>query len=438
MIVRGKRVSLVLAVSLLLFAVGTAAFIRFIGSGEELFASRWRLIPDDRGTVRLVVCVANSARRAVLRNAPAVTQIVNALPERARVIILTNDRSAFIVASNPNPGRVDIVDLPAQSAFSIWPQDPFLVLTRRRGEHLLLASREFDRADDRLIARKLAKQLGWRHRVSELTFEGGNIVGGSRHVFIGFDTIHYNAERLKLSDADVVRKFQRELGRRVIVLGPLPQPVAHIDMIISPLARDQIVVADPGWGARLARQELRKRPRTVAAFERACEEYYFGDPNIRMLYDRGVEPIKPPNVVGQTSKAVDDSEAIAVHLDKLAEELTKWGYKVHRVPFLFCRDVEMPDEDAREEGDKAPGASPGKSDAPKLRYPCLTYSNVLIENSWREKTVYLPQYGWPTMDRGALQVWQKLGYRVVPVGGLTISSMYGGSLRCCAKVLQRR
>ncbi|MFH1730091.1 MAG: hypothetical protein ABIF82_00390 [Planctomycetota bacterium] len=42
------------------------------------------------------------------------------------------------------------------------------------------------------------------------------------------------------------------------------------------------------------------------------------------------------------------------------------------------------------------------------------------------------------MDKAAREAWAKIGCRAVGVKGLAISSMYGGSLRCCVKVLQRR
>ena len=77
------------------------------------------LLADDAGAITHVVCVVNSARRATLRNADLVTRIVNALPERVHVTILTNDRPAFIVARDPHPGRVDLADLPAESSFTI-------------------------------------------------------------------------------------------------------------------------------------------------------------------------------------------------------------------------------------------------------------------------------------------------------------------------------
>ncbi|MCX8052645.1 MAG: hypothetical protein N3B12_02465 [Armatimonadetes bacterium] len=70
-------------------------------------------------------------------------------------------------------------------------------------------------------------------------------------------------------------------------------------------------------------------------------------------------------------------------------------------------------------------------------YPYLKHANVLVENEVNLKTVYLPKYGFEAIDRVAISAWQKVGCRVVPVRGFAISAMYGGSLRCCAKVIRR-
>jgi len=388
-----------------------------------------RLLSDQGGSIEHVVCVVNTARRAALRNAGVVTGIINALPPRVKVTILTNDRAALIVARDPHPGRVTFLDLPGDSSFTIWPQDPFLVLRGAEGKTALLAGRQFARADDRLIAARLAEHLGWELRQSDLSFEGGNIVCSEHRALIGADTIADNALRMELDAEEIVRKFQHELGRKVIVLGPSPQPVGHIDMAITPLGDNRIVVADTAWGARLARRDMQDSPEKVKAFETACETQYFGLPEIKSLLDVEGKAIVPPKVIEQTAEAIDTSEAIAVHLDRIAKGLTAQGYKVHRMPMLFW--LAPPSEAPASQSASAPAPEP------KPGYPCLTYNNVLLETVSDGGTVYLPQYGWGSLDSAARDAWEKLGCTVKPVAGLTISAMYGGSLRCCTKVLGR-
>ena len=391
-----------------------------------------RLLKDQGGPIEHVVCVVNTARKAALRNANVVTRIVNALPPRVKLTILTNDRSALIVARNPHPGRVDFLELPEDSAFTIWPQDPFLVLSGQNDKTILLAGRQFARADDRLIAAKLAEHLDWELRQSDLSFEGGNIVCNARHAFVGADTITDNALRTGLEAEEIVRRFQHELGRRVLVLGPSPQPVGHIDMAVTPLGGNRIAVADTAWGARLARGDMQDAPAKVKAFETACQTQYFGLPDIKTLLDIQGKAIVPPKVVGQTAEAVETSEAIAVHLDGIAKGLTDQGYQVHRMPMLLW--LGPPAEAPTSQSASAPASGPAD---PKPGYPCLTYNNVLLETADDGPVVYLPQYGWRSLDSAAGKAWETLGYAVRPVKGLTVSAMYGGSLRCCTKVLRR-
>ena len=60
-----------------------------------------------------------------------------------------------------------------------------------------------------------------------------------------------------------------------------------------------------------------------------------------------------------------------------------------------------------------------------------------INGANRGRVVYVPRYGWPTMDEAARQAWAALGFAPRQIDGLTISAMYGGALRCAVKVLAR-
>jgi hypothetical protein len=332
------------------------------------------------------------------------------------VLLTVNDPGAFTVANNPWPGRIRFVQLSGDRSYTIWPQDPFLVLVREDGDRELLLSAEFGRADDADFGVEIGRELAWPVRRSRLTFEGGNIVSDGETVFVGANTIRENASRLNLRDAEVARRFEEELGLPVLVVGPLPQPVGHIDMMLTPLGGRRLLVADAAAGARLAEEALGSQPDAVAAFERRCEEQFFGDAAIDSLVDLDGDVIAAPRIAGETRAAIDASEAIAPALDGLADALRDRGYVVDRVPFLFV---------APEEEEWKPG------------YPTLTYNNVLLGRAVPERRVYLPRYGFGALDEAAASLWRGLGYEVVAVPGLTVSAMYGGSLRCCVKVLSR-
>ncbi len=383
-----------------------------------------RLLADSHGKIELAVVSVNSARSSSLRNADLTSTIVNRLPASARILILASDREAFSVASNPWPDRVRFVEMPADYRLTIWPQDPFVVLRDDRGPRLL-PSPGFARADDREMARVLADHLELPLDHASLTFEGGNLVADETHVFIGANTVRYNALEKNLDETEVVRRFQQELGKPVIVVGPAPQPIGHVDMMLTPLGGQRLLLADPGWGARLAQEDLEQDPAAVLAFERRSENNFFGLPDVTELTALDGSAIRAPQIEGSSQLAITDSRAIAGALDQLAASLQQLGFDVMRVPYLQ-RNLEWPETMA--DGETIP-ADPG--------YPQITYNNVLLESVDGQQTVYLPTYGWERLDNAAIETWRQLGYRVVAVPGFTTTAMYGGALRCSVKVLAR-
>jgi len=399
----------------------SALLAQLVFVANSALAGGYTLLPDTHGELKSVVISVNSARRSTLRNADLVSHIVNGLPESTRFLILTNDRSAFTTVGNRWPHKIDFIELPADNPITMWTQDPFLVLANPGAEAdmTLLTSKTFKRSGDGIMASYIAGRTGYRLRASELYFEGGNVVSDDDFILIGANTIRYNAVKLKLSEAEVVVRFQDELGRRVLVVGPYPQPIAHIDMMMTPLGDGRILVADSSEGARIAEDALMGEPQSVTAFETWCEEHFFGHPAITEVYDREGAVLEPPKIRGKTRQIIERSRIIGPALDGIAQSLEGYGYKVERVPLL----------DGGPENSEAHDGEPADIAA----YPMLTYNNVLLTDS----DVYLPSYGWPAMDQAATDRWRDLGFKPHAIEGLTISAMYGGALRCSVKVLKR-
>ena len=325
--------------------------------------------------------------------------------------------------SNPWKDRVQFIETEQALDLTIWPQDPFLVIDKNDQPHLLV-SNEFKRAEDIAMPEIVANHLGWTLERSELLFEGGNIVSDNDYVYIGANTIVYNAMKYEKPGDEIVRQFQQELGRQVMVIGPAPQPIGHIDMMLTPLGNKHLLLADAGWGARLAKTDLQTQPDLVHQFEQQSMDQFFGHPNIKQLVNSGGEIIKPPEMVGATHSAIDDSEKLGVILDALAAQLQEAGFKVSRIPYL-AQKPQQPDPDSKDTTSR-----PG--------YPQITYNNVLLESSAADKTAYIPAYGWPALDEAARKVWLDLGYTTKVIDGFTTTAMYGGALRCSVKVLKKQ
>ena len=397
---------------------------RIWSSGPIRESPSKRVLADVGLPLSNVVTSLSSARRSALRNVELINELVNELPDRIHFLVLVNDPEAFRILHNQWPDRIAFVEVPTDVDLTIWPQDPFLVIEGPGEETILVTSRNFSRAHDVAMGEFVADKLGWRHERSQLSFEGGNLVSEAETSFIGGNTIRINAIELDLSEEEVARRFAQLLGRRVVVVGPVPQPVGHIDMILTPLGEGRLLLADSGWGAEIAARELRDAPKNVGDFEKRAEKMFFGHPDIRELEQAQAQPIKPPKLRGRTQQAVSDSRELAEILDILAEELESQGFEIDRIPYLSARSDDFETE-----------ANGVLSDGPG--YPVLTYNNVLLEKVEGERHAYVPRYGWDELDREAHAVWRKLGYRVHPVDELTTSAMYGGALRCTVKVLAR-
>jgi hypothetical protein len=404
-------------------ACAVLALASFVGCSAPADPPRPALLPDVGDPPRLVMLSLNSARRATLRNADLVTNLVNGLSPSTRFLILTNDRPAFTIARNDRPDRVRFLEVPASDSLTIWTQDPFLVLAGGDGEAVLLTSKAFERADDRLMASVVAQTTGYRLRHSALSFEGGNIVSDERHVLVGADTVRRNAVDLRLPETEVVMRFEEEVGRPALVIGPSPQPIAHIDMMLTPLGDGRLLLADPAAGADIAEQALEEDPESVAAFERWCEEHFFGHPSIQKL-PGPAGPVTPPQISGRTRDMIEKSRALAPVLQQVASSLEQHGYRVERIPLLYG-------------GPEADPSLPEDERGLRAAYPMLTYNNVLLESDATGRRVYVPRYGWPEFDQAAFQAWHALGFDTRPIDGVTISAMYGGAVRCALKVLLR-
>lgn len=387
----------------------------------------YSLLSDTDGSIQKAVCSVNSARRALLANAQLANHIINHLPAYTEVILAVNDPSAFRVAYDPFPGRVKFFTVPADAEMTIWPQDPFLVLCHPSGRKTLLLSAVFERADDLRVAELLGKYLGWPIRRSRFIFEGGNIVSDEEFIYIGSDTIVLNAAQHGQSAAQTVRQFEKELGRQIWVVGPSPQPIGHLDMMLAPLGRRRIILADPNWGAELAQHQLEQSAQEVSDFEERCRRMFFGNERTTVLYERPGRKAEPLGTQGLTKEAIQHCTAIAPVLDRIADEFARKGFEVIRIPYLSV---------SRNSPSAEPPSDPNET-APCIRYPEITYTNVLQESTPENRRVYLPLYGWAVFDQTAAGVWEKAGFQVIGVDGFTISAMYGGSLRCCTKVLER-
>jgi hypothetical protein len=367
------------------------------------------LLPDQGAPIRLALAAVASPARSGLRNQALVETLAARLGPRTHLLILAEPE--MVLEPNPWPERVSFVPVPSGLDFSIWPQDPFVVV-RGAGGSRLLAARGYGRAQDREMARVVGAFLGWPVVESSLFFSGGNLLSDGRHVFVGESLILENARDLGLAREAVLARFADELGLPPLVVA---QAVEHIDMVLTPLGEGRVALADAAAGATLAERMLAEQPERVLEFERMAERWFFGDPAVASVLDGEGESVAPPRVAGELPGAIADTRAIVPLLERAREELERRGYRVVRLPFLAARPVDL----------RTP------------TYPMLSYNNVLLERLDGRDRVYVAEYGLEALDREARRAWEAAGFAVHAIPNVTTSAMYRGSVRCCVKVLER-
>ena len=405
----------IILITLLIISVLTLKFTKNQGTGTPFKTSAesqsHQLISDTGSEIKIAVCSLLSARKSSLRNGPLVQNIVNELSEDTHIVILVNDLESFQYTGNTD--RVTFLELPEASHLSIWPQDPFLILEGSDTPKMVV-SKKFDRGDDLIMAEQLSSQLGLEIIETDLHFEGGNIVCSGQKIFIGRDTVSRNMADLGASEGQIIRRFEKLLGVSVEIVGTTPQPIGHIDLIVTPLGEEVISVADLNLGAEIIQEVLDQSPREILRFIEECEDNFFGSDQIESVTDLAGNQLVRPNLKDGLQHAIQYSRELSSDLDAIASDLQKQGFRIVRAPALV----------SNLEGEE-------------IRFPILTYNNVLLETRNEQNIVYLPQYGLNTLDQAACTSWESLGYLVKPVEGFATSAMYGGSLRCCTKVLLR-
>lgn len=286
--------------------------------------------------------------------------------------------------------RVEISALPADSGLWSWPRDPSVVLvdgkvliSRTKTMAHSLEDEEFDvPAEIRAgYFATVENYAGSQGKTSRLRFEGGNVIAGSRHVFVGATVVDEAMVDHQWTEAQAITEIGQEFGLPAIVIGDVQkfdcrQPQQHIDLAMA-VARD------------------RKSGQEVILLE--------SNQLARDLAGKG----EVMDVMATNQLSIDDIER---RLNQAEFQLRRQGYKVIRMPGLtydgFLRDLE---------------------DRPILSI--FNYTNVLLTGD----VALVPTYGIHKLDEAAHQIYRELGYRVVPMHSARETFKYSGGPRCATE-----
>jgi len=207
-------------------------------------------------------------------------------------------------------------------------------------------------------------------------FEGGNVVSNRRHVFIGANLLPDNPS---IPGAELLERITEIMGRPVVIVddGEGGVPWCHVDMYLTPVDENTMLVADVKTGVDLAEalddQVLLEEEADPAADEETSLDY------------------------------------IQRQLDGVARQMAQRGYSVQRIP----------------------------ATVDPLGDWMVTYNNVLMEEREGRRVAYVPRYRIPALDAEAVRIYRGLGFEVRSVD---VSQVYrwGGALRCLVNVTERR
>jgi hypothetical protein len=317
--------------------------------------------------------------------------LVSQLPSAIRIVVACPDRStvrAFEEAlgrkARAQRRRVRVVNL--EIDISIWARDRMIARRdplRGRGSFLVprpVESFDMWRLNEHYTPFALeAARVFEDVQAAAVVLEGGNVVGSTDRVFIGANVFAENSDNAKTPPARraLIHRLQQLLGKPVVVVGtPTGEvPWDHVDMYLTPLHGNVLLLADASLGEQLL--------------------WLSGTDN---RYDDEVFAAEDLNLI----------EASQVIFDEVADSLEREGYLVIRLPAIVNEQEGW----------------------------MMTYNNVLLDERHGERTVYLPMYGLPCLDDYATAIYANLGFEVRRINVTSIFTA-GGAIRCIANVTRR-
>ena len=305
------------------------------------------------------------------------------------------------------------------------------------GRFVFLEPAEFMRRDDPEICDLVGTALNHKVRLSDLLFQGGNMIVSDRHILIGYD--HYVANQAPAQPDDpplttpaVLMAFQMSVDaqRDLVALGGAPvsvpapiirnrairrhvhyihqealglaQPLFHIDMFVTPLG------------------EIDGKPTVV---------------------------IGEPEPTGQHGHPIDLLSHLSFH--EVVVQLKTKGYEVKRIPIttgtqgfapavLKVREIPQTNETGRilRQSLLKDGAKLSEM-VDFFEHHVLTWNNVIVENRGAEGLhIVMPSYDHP-LDAKCRAVYESLGASLTVLPDTTMLAALRGAAHCLIRDVAR-
>ncbi|MFQ5501679.1 MAG: agmatine deiminase family protein [Phycisphaerae bacterium] len=352
-------------------------------------------LPDYAGTIEHIVF--HSADGLVGRAWRPVYDLLTAMSSKTRYTFVCESEAALAETRGrlrqwKFTDRESIRTVPVSVPLSIWARDRYIAMRPVSGSALpiWLVPAVVDNFDSkrRNREREVPRLLNGfeplcRIAKTPLVLEGGNVIASTDHILIGANVLSENAptwtpERTRL-ELDAIFK-----GSVVLVADESGMPpIAHVDLFITWIAGDHLLVASPALGREVM-------DGADAASGEALRQRLFITPDM------------------PDPKGPDFRPDRAARFDQVAARLKKRGFRVTRIPYADSRNGDF----------------------------VVTYNNVIQEQRDGRHIVYMPIYQIPAMDAAATRVYESLGMIVMPIDVSPICHLLG-AVRCLANVVER-
>lgn len=283
-----------------------------------------------------------------------------------------------------------------------WARDPALAVRVDDGIGLMV-SKALDRRNDLAALKLLAHQDGFLLSDASVSFEGGNILFGEDHVFVG-------ADMAGAMDGSAVVDELFPTQCEKIIIGCNKPPPAQITR--TAMAEDE------QW------QEIfhyHNKPGT-------CQPVFHIDMFISLAgkdkYGRQIILVGDPSLAAETLDMVLHPLALSAYFDEIANDLMARGFVVIRnpLPMIYMDDVEKCTR----------------------TWFYASSNNVLVQQSETDgHIVWMSEFGhdnWPGLrktDAANRDIWENLGFEVrMILDGQRLAENLGG-LHCLTNVLKR-
>jgi len=327
----------------------------------------------------------------------------------------------MIIDHMPKRVRRKFKLIPADQSMNVWAQDASKPLAD--GETTLAQPKgnEVIR-DENLVPLRSMQESGLIDVIpSPFAFEGGNIIVGNRHIFVGPDIVRDLSKQFHISRKNAVSVLSEHWNKEVIEIGRpnadgvLEQVDFHIDLSMA-IAK-----------AKLGRWEKREEVAIVSSPFMLLEEI-LGFPPIKNMdrdtyYDKmrelaykvGYEdfPFKLTHtdkrlLLEMSELSYDDILVEELGYESMVETLVENGYKVVRIPGHNRFDEEQ-----------------------TLR--AFNFTNVIFSG----KNAIIPRYDSNLLDPYIREYYRKLGFNVVGIRAVQNFICKKGGIRCLSETYRR-